>query len=175
MVSQIYFLKCLQISFTQIKHTCNDSAALNKLPVIWNSIAYLKKEREKSLPSGPFWLHKKVQSQSFRTQSGNLRPQWAVLGTWGLQRGCESLRDRHKPHHSLRVRLGGAREVSSPGLRTLCSKCPPLWQQFTGTHTAHLGRPTRVPQTACQALEGRGGWGGRPALGQLFGQAPPQP
>ena len=54
MVSQIYFLKCLQISSTQIKHTYNYSAAVNKLLVIWNSIFYLththrkrKKETEK--------------------------------------------------------------------------------------------------------------------------------
>ena len=41
MVSQIYFLKCLQISSTQIKHTYNYSAAVNKLLVIWNYIFYL--------------------------------------------------------------------------------------------------------------------------------------
>ena len=47
MVSQIYFLNCLQIRFTQIKHTYNDSAVVNKLPVFWNPTAYLKKKKKK--------------------------------------------------------------------------------------------------------------------------------
>ena len=56
MVSQIYFLKCLQISSTQIKHTYNYSAAVNKLLVIWNSIFYLthtqgRKKRKKEKKS----------------------------------------------------------------------------------------------------------------------------
>lgn len=93
MVSQIYFLKCLQISFTQIKHTYNDSAAVNKLPVIWNSISISQKkknEREKSIracPGDPSGLHNKIQSQSLGCR---LESQWAEHWKHGISE-CRSL------------------------------------------------------------------------------------
>ena len=108
MVSQIYFLKCLQISSTQIKHTYNYSAAVNKLPVIWNSIFYLThihkkgknrkkrrkvKEKKEVSSSGALWLHDKEQSQSFRTQSGVLWFQHSECLRHGLSepRSCKGL------------------------------------------------------------------------------------
>ena len=103
MISQIYFLKCLQISSTQIKHTYNYSAAV-KLLVIWNSISYLKtrkeKKKSKSPPVDPLWLQDKIQSQPCRTRSGIPWLQRAERVKRGLSaRGsCESLTGRRGNH-----------------------------------------------------------------------------
>ena len=143
MVSQIYFLKCLQISSTQIKHTYNYSAAVNKLLVIWNSIFYLthtqkKKERngkkrrkvkeKKEVSSGSLWLHDKIQSQSFRMQPGVPWFQHAECLKRGLSEhgSCEGL-----THWGVGSQAGLTRGGGSP----------PAFQwgaaaTLTGPHTA---------------------------------------